>query len=227
VLSEFPELSLADDGRLLVAAGHPLTSSHRHFSHLMAIHPLGLIDWSDGPGAQRVIRASLADLEQKGSSEWCGYSFAWLASLAARALDGERAERALEIFASAFTLRNSFHANGDQSGKGYSKLTYRPFTLEGNFAAAAGVQEMLLQSHRGTIVIFPAVPASWRDVSFRTLRAEGGFLISASRVDGSVREVEIRAERGGECRVRSPWSGEELRFNLAAGQRRVLRSPAE
>jgi len=150
VLSEMPEFEYGEDGRLLVAKNYPLPASHRHFSHLMAIHPLGLIDWSGGEPARRTIRASLAELRAKGSDWWCGYSFSWLGNLAARARDAAAAEKALEIFSTAFTLRNSFHCNGDQSGKGYSKFTYRPFTLEGNFAAASGVQEMLLQSHTGS-----------------------------------------------------------------------------
>ena len=46
----------------------------------------------------------------------------------------------------AFILRNGFHANGDQTGSGFSSFTYRPFTLEGNFLAMEAVHEMLLQS---------------------------------------------------------------------------------
>lgn len=210
------------DGGLLIAAGHPLEQSHRHFSHLMAIHPLGLIDWSQGDEAQRVIRASLAGLDRLGSDWWTGYSFSWLANLAARARDGARAERALEIFATAFTLRNSFHCNGDQSGKGYSKFTYRPFTLEGNFAALAGIQEMLLQSHTGEVRIFPAVPAAWRDVSFTTLRAQGAFLVSAARENGRTTRVEITSERGGECRLVSPFTGKLLTLQMHPGEKQLL-----
>jgi hypothetical protein len=218
VLAEMPELALAEDGRLLVAPGHPLPFSHRHFSHLMAIHPLGLIDWADGEPARRTIRASLAELDRLGSEWWCGYSFSWLASLAARAHDGKTAETALERFATAFTLRNSFHCNGDQSGKGYSKFTYRPFTLEGNFAAAAGVQEMLLQSHRGVIQLFPAIPDDWKDVSFTDLRAQGAFLVSARLVGGKVQQVDVVAETGGICRLLSPFSGREVRLEMEPGQ---------
>ena len=221
-LAEFRDFSMGDDGRLLVAKDYPLKESHRHFSHLMAIHPLGLIDLEDGPGARRTIAASLADLDRLGGGWWCGYSFAWLASLAARARDGEKAAKALEIFSAAFTLRNSFHANGDQSGKGYSRFTYRPFTLEGNFAAAAGLQEMLLQSHRGAIRVFPAVPASWKDVSFTSLRAQGAFLVSAERAGGVVTRVEIVAETGGNCRIVSPFNGKEISFPLRKGESRVL-----
>ena len=221
-LAEFRDFSVGDDAGLLVARDYPLKESHRHFSHLMAIHPLGLIDLEDGAAAQRQIAASLADLDRLGSGWWCGYSFAWLASMAARARDGEKAARALEIFATAFTLRNSFHANGDQSGKGYSKFTYRPFTLEGNFAAAAGLQEMLLQSHRGTIRIFPAIPASWNDLSFTSLRAQGAFLVSAQRIGGVVTRVEIVAEAGGQCRLVSPFDGNVVSFPLRKGEKRVF-----
>jgi alpha-L-fucosidase 2 len=222
VLAELPEFSLGEDGRLLIAKGYPLKESHRHFSHLMAIQPLGLIDWSDGEQARKIIAASLADLDRTGSDHWCGYSFSWLANLAARARDGAKAEKALEIFATAFTLRNSFHSNGDQSGKGYSKFKYRPFTLEGNFAAGAGVQEMLIQSHRDRILIFPAVPDTWKDVSFTTLRAQGGFLVSAERRGGMTTRVEITSEKGGACRLVSPFSGKELRLAMRLGERRVL-----
>lgn len=223
VLAELPELATGEDGRLLVAREYPLAASHRHFSHLMAIHPLGLIDWSDGAAAQRTIRASLSDLERLGTSMWTGYSFAWLASLQARAHDGEKAEKALEIFATAFTSRNTFHVNGDQSGKGYSTFRYRPFTLEGNFAAAQGVQEMLLQSQRGLVVLFPAIPSAWKNVSFDGLRAEGAFVISAERRNGAVVRVGVTAERGGVLRMISPFTGKPLRLSFKAGENRVMK----
>jgi alpha-L-fucosidase 2 len=208
ILGEWPNLSLSeDDGRLLVAAGYPLKESHRHFSHLMAIHPLGLVDRSGGEEARRTIRSSLAELDRLGPDGWCGYSYSWLGNMAARAGDGDKAARALRTFAECFCLPNSFHANGDQSKSGRSKLTYRPFTLEGNFAFAAGIQEMLLQSHAGPIRIFPAVPASWMDISFHSLRAQGAFLVSAEKKGGRVEEVSIRSERGGRLRLENPFTG--------------------
>ena len=214
VLQEMPDLALdADSKKLLVARDYPLPASHRHFSHLMAIHPLGTVRWENGPQDQQIIKASLAELEEKGTSQWCGYSFSWLANLAARARDGNKAEKALEIFATAFCLRNGFHCNGDQSGKGYSNFRYRPFTLEGNFAAAAGLQEMLLQSYSGAIRVFPAVPADWQDVSFKTLRTEGAFLVSAVRRGGSTRSVEVTYEKGGLCRLENPF--DEAGFEIA------------
>lgn len=191
--SELPGFSTEPDGALKFAPQLNYRTSHRHFSHLMAIHPLGLLDW--GNEADRpVIRRSLALLDSVGPSQWCGYSWAWLASLRARAHDGEGAREALRIFASSFVSANSFHLNGDQSGKGYSSFTYDPFTLEGNFACASGLQEMLLQSQNGIVRVFPAIPDDWRqEVSFRNLRAEGAFLISAE----SGKNIKIIAEQGG------------------------------
>jgi alpha-L-fucosidase 2 len=184
----------------------------------MAIHPLGQIRWEGGEDHRETIRASLADLERLGTDYWTGYSFSWLANLAARARDGGAAEEALEIFSRAFCLRNGFHCNGDQSGEGHSRFTYRPFTLEGNFAAAAGIQEMLLQSYSGTIRIFPAVPETWEDVSFSTLRAEGAFLVSAERKGGRTTYVGIRAERGGICVLADPFNGEDFSAEGISGK---------
>ena len=239
VLGEMPELALdPDTKKLLVAKDYPLKSSHRHFSHLMAIHPLGTIRWENGDEDRQIIKASLDDLEKLGSSAWCGYSFSWLGNMAARARDGERAEKALQIFAEAFCLRSSFHCNGDQSGKGYSNFRYRPFTLEGNFASAAGLQEMLIQSYSGTIRLFPAIPKDWKDAAFNTLRAEGAFIVSAERSAGKVVRVEITAEKGGICNLENPFDGSfetkgidpakvkqkenQIRLSTSIGQRVVL-----
>ena len=136
---------------------------------------------------------------------WCGYSYSWLGNMKARAFDGKGAAEALRIFAEDFCLPNSFHANGDQSGTGKSKFTYRPFTLEGNFAFAAGIQEMLIQSHTGIVHIFPAVPREWKDISFFKLRTEGAFLISSIMKNGETKEIEILSEKGGLLKLYNPF----------------------
>jgi alpha-L-fucosidase 2 len=90
-------------------------------------------------------------------------------------------------------------------GGKYSSFTYRPFTLEGNFAFAQGIHELLLQSYQGYIEVFPAVPASWKDVSFKTLRAEGAFLISAKKEGGVVSSITITATAGGKLLLKLPF----------------------
>ena len=222
VAAELPPLAVEADGALMIAPDLPFRHSHRHFSHLMAIYPLGLIEGWVGDPEQRIINASLARLDSAGTGEWTGYSFAWLASLRARNRDGDGARKALRIFAEAFVSFNSFHLNGDQTAKGYSNMHYRPFTLEGNFAFAAGVQEMLLQSSPGRIEVFPAVPDDWRDVSFEHLRADGAILVSAVRKDGRLSELHLEAEKNtGWVYVKGNFSGsidEMQRFTLSNAQ---------
>ncbi len=228
LLSRWPGLSVsARNGALEVAPGISLPQSHRHFSHLMAIHPLGLIDLSHGESDSLIIQASLHELDSLGPDQWTGYSYSWLGNLEARAGNGDRAAEALRIFSTCFCLPNSFHVNGDQSGTGKSGFTYRPFTLEGNFAFAAGIQEMLIQSHTGTIRLFPAIPADWKDVSFRQLRAEGAFLVSARMEGGMVRSLEVIAEKGGVLRLADPfgkagYTGGEMMMEETDGGSPVL-----
>lgn len=204
---QLPDYDLDENGGLTIAVGHPYEKSHRHFSHLLAIHPLGLIDKNHGEKDVRIIDASLAALDKYGADWWTGYSYSWVGNMKARAFDGEGASKALHDFASSFCLRNGFHANGDQSKTGKSKFTYRPFTLEGNMAFASGVQEMLLQSHTGVIQIFPAIPSDWKDVDFGGLRAMGAFLVDAYQRNGEVCRVKITAEKGGLLRMRNPFIG--------------------
>ncbi len=205
ILGEWPPLAIDENTGLMLGPALTYQESHRHFSHLVGFHPLGIVDFSKGENDHITIINTLNTLESVGSSEWVGYSFSWLANLKARALDGEGAEKALEIFSKNFCLPNSFHVNGDQSGLGYSNFRYRPFTLEGNFAFAAGLQDMLIQSHTGSIHIFPAIPKTWSDVSFMQLRAEGAFLVSATLAKGQVTQVNIQALQGGTLKLKNPF----------------------
>ncbi|GJQ28929.1 MAG: hypothetical protein HBSAPP03_08130 [Phycisphaerae bacterium] len=211
----------ADDTGLTFARGHPYDQSHRHFSHAMAIHPLGLMTLEGTDTDRATIRATLARLESMGTAWWTGYSFAWAACLFARADEPEKALDFLTTYL-AFTGPNGFHLNGDQSGKGHSKFTYRPFTLEGNFLAMQALQEMLLQSWGevgapGTSIVrvFPAVSPRWPVASFTNLRAEGGFRVSAVRRGGVTTDVSIVADAGGELRLRDPFAGREATWSRA------------
>ncbi|MCB0710630.1 MAG: hypothetical protein KDC15_14750, partial [Chitinophagaceae bacterium] len=196
---------------LTIAPGQNLDESHRHHAHLMAIYPLGLLSVDDEK-QKEIINRSLSWLQKKGTRLWTGYSFCWAACIYARAKDGDSAVSMLQKFASNFCSVNSFHLNGDQKGGQYSDLQYRPFTLEGNFAFAQGVHELLLQSYNGYIEVFPAIPqaaangqAGWQNVSFKTLRAEGAFLISAKKENGLVTQVKVTAQNGGTLKLKLPF----------------------
>lgn len=201
-----------ESGALAFAKGLQYHESHRHFSHAMAMYPLGSLNIEGSEQDRKTIAATLQQLEQRGSREWVGYSFSWMAAMAARAGDAERALRYLSDFERAFLLRNGFHANGDQSGTGLSGATYRPFTLEGNMLAMQATQEMLLQSWGGTVRVFPSVPAAWAEAEFRDLRAEGGYRVSAQRRAGRTQALRIEATVDGTLRLRNNF-GRSMRWN--------------
>ena len=64
---------------------------------------------------------------------------------------------------------------------------------------------MLLQSNNGCLEIFPAIPATWKNVTFKTLRTEGAFLVSAKKSNGNIEEVLISSEAGGLLQLELPF----------------------
>ena len=203
--------NVAKDCSLEISAGNPLKGSHRHASHLMQVFPLTNVPREDGVDFAK----SVDRWEGLGTRLWCGYSFSWAGCFEARLGRGDRAYRYLKDFQRAFVARNGFHVNGDQLKCGLSRFTYRPFTLEGDFGYARGIQEMLLSydPHSDTYRLFPALPKEWdgKEVSFRNLRLPGGHRVSAKRaVDGTI-TYEI-----------SPNPRAKPVPRLAAGNRHVL-----
>lgn len=226
-----------DGTGLLVKADTPLSHSHRHHSHLMAIHPLGILTVEDDPEAQELISRSLSHWQQQGMGEWTGWSFPWASLIASRCGLGNMAWQMLDIYANAFVCANTFHINGDPRQFGICQARYQPMTLEGGFCTAAAIMEMLLQSWGGKIRLFPAIPERWHEAYFADLRTEGAFLVTSQLRDDEVVFVEIVSEQGSDCRLVSPWpeqitilvdladgsttalSGSLLEFHTEAGRR--------
>lgn len=79
-----------------------------------------------------------------------------------------------------------------------------------NFALPVVINECLMQSYTGIIRLFPNWPAAY-DAQFTTLRAVGAFLVSCERRAGEIRTVVIQSEKGGTCRLYSPWPGASIK----------------
>ncbi|MCW5547759.1 MAG: glycoside hydrolase N-terminal domain-containing protein [Opitutaceae bacterium] len=201
--------------QLKISSNEDLTFSHRHLATVMAIYPFNLLNIEGTAAEREIILASVHDLDRLGVVEWCGYSYTWMAAMRARIGEPEPALWYLKAYLRAFILRNGFHANGDQTKTGFSSMDYRPFTLEGNFLAAAAVQEMLLQSWAarpgtggwGAIRIFPAMPWAWHEAGFTDLVAEGGHKVSARREHNATTWFRIVAGAAGELRIRDNFGG--------------------
>ncbi len=230
VLARIADLDRDGQQALTVAPGVPWSASHRRFSHALAVHPLRLLGVSD-PDDKAVIDATVDGILATGTDAWVGYSFAWMACMLAYAGRGDDALAHLSSFRDAFVSRSGFHVNGDQSDDELSVFRYRRCTLEGNFLAMQAIHEMLLQTRDGVIDVFPAMPDAWPDAIIESLRAPGGFEISAVRSGGRTKSVRIVATRKGVLRLRSPfgsdrvavwnrdvkWHGDEVRIAVDKG----------
>jgi alpha-L-fucosidase 2 len=205
-----------------IAPGMPLDRSHRHHAHLMGIYPLNLLHPSNGKREGEIIADTLHQIDLLGTGEWVGYSFSWYAGLCARIGRGSAAISMLERYLDAFVSPNGFHLNGDFKNLGYSVYKYRPFTLEGNFAAVQAVNEMLLQTINGVIHVAYSLPVGI-SASFEQLRAEGGFLVSAAiNKNGETGTLRIHSTVGGVCRIANPWPDKKVLI-ASASHRRMSR----
>ena len=210
-----------ENDTLLIDAKKRLPYSHRHLSNLIGIYPFNLISINDA-NDKKIIDVSIQQWEKLGTRNWCGYSFGWMSCLRARIGDSEGALRYIHAYLDGFILRNGFHCNGDQSGKNYSDLKYRPFTLEGNFLASQVVHEMLLQSWSSIpgaqdsemIRIFPAVSSNWGNVSFYDLRTECAHKVSAIRENTKIKFLKLIAGKDGLVRIYNNFEGQTPKWNL-------------
>lgn len=76
--------------------------------------------------------------------------------------------------------------------------------LENVSLTAATLNEMAVQSHEGIIRLFPVWDRDI-DLSFKNLRADGAFLVSASCKGGSLDDIEIFSEQDGAAYLENPF----------------------
>jgi alpha-L-fucosidase 2 len=212
IIDLLPDLAIDNNYVLMLSPDEKLIESHRHHSHMMSIHPLNLLEFCFGKEGQKIMDATIADIEKLGTGLWVGFSFAWMAEFYARQGNGEGSAYQLKIFWECFCSKNGFNLNGDYKKRGLSALHYRPFTLEANMCAADALQEMLLQTYDGIIHVFPAIPQEWLndEVSFSGFRGEGGIIISSQLKNGSVCFICLKSEVSGKFYVRNRFNSNDI-----------------
>jgi alpha-L-fucosidase 2 len=173
---------------------------HRHVSHLYGLHPSDQFTVEDTPALAAAARKSL---EIRGDDA-TGWGIGWRINLWARLKDGDHAHEVIKLLlAPRRSYPNLFDA-------------HPPFQIDGNFGGAAGIAEMLLQSHRGRIDLLPALPSAWPSGRVSGLKARGGFEVSLRWSSGVLVETVIRASRQSKAQVVSGDNG--LNLALSAGE---------
>jgi alpha-L-fucosidase 2 len=176
---------------------------HRHISHLYALHPSDQITVEHTP---ELAAAAQRALEIRGD-EATGWGLGWRINVWARLTQGERAYGVLKMLLHPErTYPNMFDA-------------HPPFQIDGNFGGAAGIAEMMLQSHRGRIRLLPALPKAWPRGSVRGLRARDGLLVDLQWSQGTLERATITSRLGGASVL--TYQGQQLELKLKAGETRT------
>jgi hypothetical protein len=199
-LVDYPQT--ADHG-FSIGKNVTLDGSHRHYSHLLMIYPLYLINWEQAENREIITKSVNRWQSLTGALQ--GYSFTGSSAMYASMGEGNRALTQLEALLRRYIQPNTLYK---ESGP----------VIETPFAALASAMDLYIQSWGGKIRVFPAVPTAWTDAAFIRLRTEGSFLLSASRKQSKTVFIQVESEAGGRCRLQTDMALNTVKVQTPEGK---------
>jgi alpha-L-fucosidase 2 len=168
---------------------------HRHVSHLWGVYPGSEINWEDNPKMMEAARQSLIFRGDEGT----GWSLGWKINFWSRFLDGNRAYKLIHML-----LSPAEEPTRKIRGGSYPNLfdAHPPFQIDGNFGGAAGIIELLVQSHLNKIDLLPALPDALPNGNIKGVCARGGFELSFSWENKKLEKIEILSNAGNRCKLK-------------------------
>lgn len=169
---------------------------HRHVSHLWGLYPGRQISAYHSPVLFEAAKKSLISRGDHST----GWSMGWKVCLWARLLNGNHAYK---------LITEQLHPTSDEKGQNggtYPNLfdAHPPFQIDGNFGCAAGIAEMLVQSHDGAIHLLPALPDVWQQGTLKGIRCRGGFTLNEMAWEkGKLQKAVFTSTIGGTLRLRA------------------------
>ncbi|PHN02433.1 glycoside hydrolase family 95 protein [Flavilitoribacter nigricans] len=191
---------------------------HRHVSHLWGLYPGKEISPQQTPELAKAAQQSLAFRGDEGT----GWSLAWKINFWSRLLDGDHAFDLIHLLLSPAETEGRTTRGGS-----YPNLfdAHPPFQIDGNFGGAAGILELMLQSHLGWIDLLPALPAALKNGSIAGICARGGFELDLSWSNGQLDEVRVLSKAGKPCTLK--YGDREITFDTQAGTNYTLNGNLE
>ncbi|MEU5322320.1 Tat pathway signal sequence domain protein [Streptomyces sp. NPDC021056] len=185
-----------DGNGFMIGADTPYAQSHRHYSHLLMVYPLYLVNW-DRPEHRDLITKSVVRWHALAGAHR-GYSYTGAASIYAMTGDGDTA---------IAYLRKFFDTGTRYPCRPNTHYTEAGPVIETPLSASQSLHDMFCQSWGGVIRVFPAVPSTWQDLTLHDFRTQGAFLVSAVRKAGTTRFIRIKSLAGEPLKLRHGLAG--------------------